>query len=111
VKAYKVIQLGNSKCKLVGYFETWDVLHTALDMRPVWQKTLLLKWKHQSTPNLKNSSNASSKKLASMNTQSKVIKKVREFLAKGHTTHAKIQSKDKIKILSEITKLLEGLLK
>ena len=50
LKAFKIVQDGKGKRKLVGFFETWESLHKTLNSKPVWEKVTLA-WCTHTTPN------------------------------------------------------------
>jgi hypothetical protein len=50
LKAFKIVQYGKEKRKLVGYFEIWETLHRALNSKPVWEEKPLL-WTTHHSPN------------------------------------------------------------
>ena len=41
LKAFKLVQDAKGKRKLVGFFETWESLHKALESKPVWEEVTL----------------------------------------------------------------------
>ena len=122
LKSFKIIQLAKDKSrKLIGYFETWDDMQTALNTPSTWNNIVLHWKKHDSISQPKNSSsrdflstkkkkdsrkssdNEKTKKSSKKSTQDKSKKQ------KSSKKKDKSRDKSKAKILAELIGLLRNL--
>ena len=53
LKSFKIVNYGEEKRKLIGFFEIWDSLHKALNHKPVWEGQRLSWCTHHSSNHTK----------------------------------------------------------
>ncbi|GBC39062.1 hypothetical protein GLOIN_2v1868094 [Rhizophagus irregularis DAOM 181602=DAOM 197198] len=49
LKSFKIVQTAKGDCKLIGYFEKWVDMHTALDNQYDWEQQHL-SWNQHDPP-------------------------------------------------------------